>query len=109
MGMFYIYNKVDRGNPYELIDLKNIWDELICAELRPGCIILHYGDQFKQTLMGYWDEVENYLDHEGYAKAKNYILKDCYPSLSDVQDAVKLFVKKVEQTRTMERLLKGDS
>lgn len=135
MGLFYIYsnkstlelyNSITFTNPhYKYIDpddiynlekikiqcktyiLNNIWENLICIELLPNNIIIHRGTLFENKIKTEWHSGWDWVFENGYERAKNLILSEVYPTLSDAADGVKYFYKMVAKTKATEFLLSG--
>ena len=137
MGMFYIYslqdstelyNSITFSRPhyiyidpdnyydlekievkYEIQTLMNFWDNLICVELLPHRIIIHYGVLFVDSFEMEWDAAREWIYEKGYIKPNNLILKECYSCVEDAADGVNYFCDMVAKTKATQFLLMGYS
>ena len=135
MGMFYIYstldnyklcNTIDFKNAYigweqkeyepwvevqvvkeEMVLVDNIYDYILCAEILPNKIILHYGDQFSETIEMPSDIAMEWLFVHGYNKVTNYILKESYACLDYAIGGVARFCMAVAHNKAEQCFLKG--
>ena len=137
MGMFYIYslqnpndlyNSITFSRPhyiyidpdnyydlekievkYEIQTLMNFWDNLICVELLPKKMVIHYGVLFVDSFEMKWDVAQEWIYQKGYMKPNNLILKECYSCVEDAADGVNYFCDMVAKTKATQFLLMGYS
>lgn len=135
MGMFYIYtnkdsyelyNSITFSNPRyvyiepddlydlnkievrcEINTIRNIWDNFLCVELLPKTIIIHYGTLFADSIKKEWDAANEWLYNNGYNKASNLYLKECFSCVEDAAEGVKYFCEAVATTKATQYLLMG--